>query len=125
MSEYVDIRTSTADIISIASRLRSQGAALEQAATGTGNEIEQLENRAETFPPDQFTDQFLEKYHAPTEYTVGERTLQGPANAAVRATAAEMGRRLSDVGGWVGQAMFSYAAENEQNATDISNAPRG
>jgi hypothetical protein len=125
MSEYVDIRTSAAAIISIASGLRAQGAALESAATDLGGEIERLENRAETFPSDQFSDQFKEKYHTPTEYSVGDQTVQGPANVAVRATATEMGRRLSDVGDWVGEAMFSYTAENEQNATDIANAPRG
>jgi hypothetical protein len=125
MSNYVEIGTSVTDIISIANRLRQRGADLESAASDASTEIEHQEGRGETFPSDKFTDPFLEIYHASTEYGQGDDVVSGTTNVAIRATAAEMGRKLGEIGDWVGQAMFTYTAQNEGNASDIASAPNG
>ena len=125
MSNYVEIGTSIADIISIANRLRQQGAGLESAVSDVSTDIEHQEGRGETFPPDRFTNEFLRNYHASVEYSQGEDVVSGTTNVAIRATAADMARKLGEVGDWVGQAMFTYAAQNEGNASDIASAPNG
>jgi len=51
--------------------------------------------------------------------------VHGTTNVAIRATAVEMGHKLSEIGDWVGQAMFTYTAQNEGNASDIASAPNG
>src|SRR5687768_2814316 len=118
MSSYVEIGSSIADIISIANRLRVRGEDLASAASDASAEIMDQEGRQETFPPDRFTNEFLRNYHASAEYSVGDEVTTGPTNGAIRATAVEMGHKLRDVGDWVGQAMFTYAAQNEGNASD-------
>ena len=125
MSNFVEIGTSITDIIGIANRLRVRGEDLAGAASDAGSAIAAQEGRQETFPSDKFTDQFLPIYHAPTEYGQGDAVRTGPTNEAIRATAVEMGHKLNEVGDWVGQAMFTYAAQNEGNASDIASAPNG
>jgi hypothetical protein len=125
MSNFVEIGTSVADIISIANRLRVRGEDLAGAVSDASSDIEAQEGRQETFPRDKFTDQFLPHYHASTEYGVGDEVRSGPTNEAIRATAVEMGHKLTEVGDWVGQAMFTYSAQNEGNASDIASSPNG
>jgi hypothetical protein len=125
MSNYVEIGTSVTDIISLANRLRQRGADLESMVSDASTEIEHQEGRGETFPPDRFTREFLANYHASAEYGQGDEVMSGTVNVAIRATAAEMGRKLGEVGDWVGQAMFTYTAQNEGNASDIASAPNG
>jgi hypothetical protein len=125
MSNFVEIGTSVADIISIANRIRVRGEELAGAASDASTDIETQEGRGETFPSDKFTDPFLEIYHASTEYGQGDEVVHGTTNVAIRATAVEMGHKLSEIGDWVGQAMFTYTAQNEGNASDIASAPNG
>lgn len=120
MGEYVDISTSPADLISIANGLRSQGERLAAAMRASAADIERLEGRAETFPRDDFTNGFLEKYHDLTEQSQGHHV---PANEAVRNSAVDMGTKLTKIGDFVAGAMFAYTGADEENATDISNGP--
>lgn len=115
MSSYVNIGTSAADIISIANDLRSQGRTLNDTMKTAIQRVEDGENDAGTFPPDEFTDTFLENYHKPTEGS------NEPANAAVRKAATSVGDGMVSLGDYVANAMFSYLGQDIDSGTDISN----
>lgn len=119
VSEFVEIRTSVADILGIANRLRSQGTDLAETMGTTAEEITALENHPETLPPDDFTDQFTAKYHAPVD---GADGVSLPANEAVKQGTIEMGKALSELGASVVTAMWAYSGQDDENATDVSNA---
>lgn len=121
MSEFVEIRTSVADILGIANRLRSQGTDLTEALRTTTRQITELENHPETLPPDDFTDQFTVKYHAPVESTDGTSL---PANDAVKQGAIAMGEAMTELGDSVVTAMWAYSGQDDENAGDVSGAYR-
>jgi hypothetical protein len=116
MSSYVSIGTSAADIISIANDLRGQGRALNETMKTAIQRVEDGENDAGTFPPDEFTNTFLENYHKPVEGGGGEG-----ANAAVRKAATSVGDGMVSLGDYVANAMFSYQGQDIDSGDDISN----
>lgn len=119
MSEFVEIRTSVADILGIANRLRTQGTELAGAMRTATGEITALETHPETLPPDDFTDQFTAKYHAPVEGTAGPSL---PANEAVKQGMVAMGEALTEIGDSVVTAMWAYSGQDDENAADVSRA---
>jgi hypothetical protein len=120
MSEFVEIRTSVADIIGIANGLRGRGESLTDAVTATTEQIREKEGGRETFPPDDFTTPFLQNYHTPAEDTQGNPM---PANEAVTSSARHMGSELSRLADSVSDAMWSYGATDDASGADISDTP--
>lgn len=119
MSEFVEIKTSVADIMSIANRLKAQGDGLAESMRGTTSEITALENHPETLPPDDFTNEFTSKYRAPVDGVDG---VSLPANEAVKEGAIAMGEAMTRMGDSVVTAMWAYSGQDDENATDVSSA---
>lgn len=117
MSEYVEIRSSPAEIMSIANGLRGQGEALRGEVSGTNGEILARESSADTLPSDQFTDSFLVNYQQAAPGVDGVTTT---ANVAVRQSAAYCARKLIEIGDFVGAAMVNYGATDEESGEDIA-----
>ena len=120
MSEFVEIKTSVAEIIGIANDLRGRGESLTDAVEGTVGRITELEKGRETFPPDDFTASFLPNYHVPSQDTQGNDL---PGNEAVASSAVHMGAELGRIADTVTNAMFSYGATDENSGADISDTP--
>ena len=119
MSNYVEIRTSTADIIGIANQIRDQGQTLADNVRGAVEHVTTHEHDGGTFPPDEFTNRFLENYHKPVE---GDGHSL-PTNEAVKQNATQMGQAMKSMGDFVANAMFSYEGQDMDNADDIGNTP--
>lgn len=117
MSEYVEIRTSPAEIMSIANGLRGQGEDLRDAVSDHNREIMAREMRDDIFPPDQFTTGFLTNYHQDAPGADGTTTT---ANVAVRQSAAYCGSKLIQIGEFVGTAMMNYGATDDESGEDIA-----
>jgi hypothetical protein len=120
MSEFIEIRTSVAEIIGIANGLRSRGEALADTVSSTAEQIRQKEAGPQTFPPDDFTNQFRPNYEAPAEDTQGKPL---SANRAVTSSAHHMGTELSRLADGVSDAMWSYGATDDASGEDLSNTP--
>ena len=114
MSNYVNIGPSAADIISIANDLRGQGRTLNDTMKTAIQRVEDGENDAGTFPPDEFTNTFLENYHKPPEGS------SDPANAAVKKAATTVGDGMVSLGEYVANAMFSYQGQDIDSGDDIA-----
>lgn len=121
MSEFVEIKTSVADIIGIANGLRSRGESLADAVEATTLQIRELEDGRETFPPDDFTNSFLPNYRTDAQDTTGTSMT---ANLAVTSSAHHMGTELSRIADTVSDAMWSYGATDDAGGADISSTPR-
>jgi hypothetical protein len=121
MSEYVEIRSSAADILNIANRLRNQGTTLNETLTATANRITGIEEHPETLPPDKFTDGFTKSYLSPVE---GADGVTSTANEAVKQSAVQMGTVLKQMGDSVVNAMWAYSGTDDDNATDVNSANR-
>lgn len=121
MGEYVEIGSGVADMISAANGLRAQGDALAEQMRTTGRNLSEMEQRQETFPPDDFTREFLKTYHATTQDSQGNSTT---VNLAVRHSAVDMGTKLAEIGAFVAEAMVTYTGTDEANASGITAAPR-
>jgi hypothetical protein len=119
MGEYVEIRTSPAEIMGIANGIRGQGEQLSGDVGDISQEIAERENRADTFPPDQFTDDFVAKYKQDVPGADGKTTA---ANEAVRASAEYCGTKLVEIGDFVGRAMVNYGATDDESGQDIAGA---
>jgi len=117
MGEYVEIKSSPAEIMSIANGLRSQGESLRSTVSDINNEVRERENRPDTFPPDQFTDGFLVNYKQAAPGVDGVTTT---ANVAVRQSAAYCARKLIEIGDFVGAAMMNYGATDDESGEDIA-----
>ena len=120
MSNFVEIRSSPAEIISIATGLRSRGAELTSAVSGICHEIVSQENEPKTFPSDQFTDPFVAEYKKVADATDGKGH---PANEAVRLGAVYCGTKLTEIGDFVNKAMVNYETGDQQGATEINQTP--
>ena len=120
MSNFVEIRSSPAEIINIANGLRSSGAALTSAVSDICHEIVAQEREPKTFPSDQFTDPFLAQYEKVADSTDGDGH---PANMAVRLGAVYCGTKLTEIGDFVNKAMVNYEAGDQQGATEINQTP--
>lgn len=122
MGEYVEIKTGVGEIINIANGLRSRGLRLRSGAQSANGEITRLEGGPETLPAnDDFAQTFLVKYQEPVPATDGGEV---GANEAVRRSAEDMGTKLIEIGDFVAGGMFAYNAGDDDNAADITNAPR-
>jgi hypothetical protein len=122
MGEYVEIKTGVGEIINIANGLRSRGQRLHSGAQSTNEEIARLERGSETLPQnDDFAQQFLSRYQEPVPATDGREV---GANEAVRKSAEDMGTKLIEIGDFVAGGMFAYSAGDDDNAANITNAPR-
>ncbi|GAA0479045.1 hypothetical protein Aca07nite_68360 [Actinoplanes capillaceus] len=121
MSNFVEIRSSPAEIISIATGLSNRGADLVTAVSGICHEIEAQEREPKTFPSDQFTDPFVAQYKKVADATDGDGH---PANEAVRLGAAYCGTKLTEIGDFVNKAMVNYEAGDQQGATEINQSAR-
>ncbi|MFI1988198.1 hypothetical protein [Actinoplanes sp. NPDC020271] len=120
MGEFVEIRTSPAEIINIARSLRDKGEALEQAAKRHSIDIEAREKREDVFPAgDEFSNQFEPQYHGATTDVTGAGST---ANLALRAAAEFCGAQLKTIGDYVASAMASYDVTDQQSGTDIAKA---
>jgi hypothetical protein len=116
MSNFVQISTSVADILSLASGLRAQGKTLTDGMKPLLASIEALERDGETFPPDEFTSTFLGLYHQ--EVDAGDGT-KLPASEAVKQSAGSVGAALTGIADYVATAMWNYQGTDEDSATDI------
>jgi hypothetical protein len=117
MSEYVQIGTSIADIISIANGLKTQGEALTGAMRTSIANIEAAERDPETFPHDEFTDRFLDNYHKLIPTGDGS-TLE--ANQAIKQSAAGLGAAMTSMAEYVANAMWTYQGQDDDNAGQIA-----
>lgn len=117
MPEYVEIAGGVGEILAIANGLRGRGETLADAVAGVNREIEAHEQRADTFPSDQFTDPFLATYRQAAPAADGHDV---PANQAVRDSAAYCARKLADIGGYVATAMVNYDATDQDGGADIA-----
>jgi hypothetical protein len=111
MSEFVQIASSPAEIMAIASRLRRTGNDLAEKAVTMGRNLKTAEDNPRAMPSDQFSDEFLKHYH--------QDTGAGPANQAVRDSAVQAGKALAGIGESVFSAMANYSATDEESGTDI------
>ncbi|GAA2666785.1 hypothetical protein [Actinoplanes palleronii] len=119
MGEFVQIRTSPADIVTIANSIRSRGEALERAVAAHLPAIEERERREKTFPPDEFTGDFHEQY---TAAATGVRGTPSTVNQAVREAALFCAEQLTHIGEYVAGAMATYDVTDQQGGADIAAA---
>lgn len=117
MSNFVEIKSSPAEIIGIATGISQRGSELASTVTEINQAITDHENRAKTFPSDQFTDGFTKEYWKHVEAADGKTH---PANEAVRVGALYCGTKLTEIGDFVNQAMVNYEASDQQGADDIA-----
>ncbi len=121
MSEFVEIKTSAADIISAANRLRAKGDELQRTIAAINTDIMRQESAGETLPPDKFTDEFRKKYDAPVTDTKGEFVA---THVAVRLSAIHAAYELEKLGEAVSKAMVNYSVTDDDSGTDIAATPR-
>ena len=119
MSNFVDITSSPAEIISIANGISARGGDLTAEITEINQAIVAHELDPRTFPSDQFTDGFTKEYGREVEGADGTKQ---PANEAVRAGALYCGTKLTEIGDFVSQAMVNYEASDQQGGADIASA---
>ncbi|SCE91869.1 hypothetical protein GA0070216_103125 [Micromonospora matsumotoense] len=118
MSSFVEIRTSVADILGIANRLRFAGQSMSTTMDGKLQAITALEAAPGTLPPDEFTVEFLKTYHKSVEVSGGGQQM----NEAVKTTVPKLGEAMDKLGAYVADAMWSYTGTDDDNATDIDRA---
>lgn len=119
MGEYVEIRTSVADILNIANGLQAKGDALTSSLNPLLTAITTIESHPETLPKDEFTDGFLTNYESLVP--AGDGTTL-TANEAVKTSARQFGPALTDIGKAVAKAMWSYSGADDDNAADVRDA---
>jgi hypothetical protein len=117
MSNFVEIKSSPAEIISIANGIHSKGTDLISAVSQINRDIVEHENKPDTFPSDQFTDGFTKEYWKVVEAADGK---MHPSNEAVRVGAEYCGTKLTEIGDFVNQAMVNYEASDQQGGDDIA-----
>jgi hypothetical protein len=116
MGEYVDIKSSPDEIISIANGLHARGEELKKAVEGINGDIKQHEGRQETFPPDKFTAEFRKHYDQAVPGADGKTV---PAHEAIQQSALYCGEKLSEIGEFVNKAMTNYGVTDIQSGDDI------
>lgn len=117
MAEYVEIRSSPGEIIRIADSLGQRGESLAKDAGNINREIGEREDRAETFPVDQFTEPFLVHYHQQVPGADGHSV---SANVAVQQSAVYCGEKLAEIGNIVNKAMTNYEATDDDSGDSIA-----
>jgi hypothetical protein len=119
MGNYVQIKTSVAELLGIANDLQIKGDAMTTSMQGAIAKVKALEEHPETFPPDEFSDPFLVNYHKPVK---GADGTEQPANHAVQGGALKMGEALGNLGQHVENAMWGYTGTDDENASGIAGA---
>lgn len=117
MGEYVNIKSSPGEIISIANGIRGKGEDLVRTVEGVNRDIDMHERKGETFPSDQFTDAFKKHYDQQVPAADGGTM---PANQAIQESAVYCGKKLIDIGDFVNTAMTNYTATDDQSGDDIA-----
>jgi hypothetical protein len=117
MSEYVQIRSSPAELMGIANQISGRGQELADRVGALNDAIRAHDNESEAYPSDQFSDPFKDKYHQPTVDSSGKPTT---AADAVQQSALYCGNKLSEIGDFVGTAMMNYGATDDESGADIS-----
>lgn len=115
MADYVEIRTSVADLLSTANGLRLKGEELTSAMRTAIGRVEMLDGPA-TFPPDEFTNEFTKQYYKAVPASDGGTTAQ---NVAVRDSAKMLGTGMINLGQFVADAMWSYQATDDDSGRDL------
>lgn len=119
MSNYVEIKSSPGEIISIANGIRSKGTDLQAQIAGINADIVAHETDGKSLTPDpEFTAPFrTNTYDLPVPGADGKTV---PAHEAVRASAAYCAEKLVAIGDFVAGAMVNYQATDEQGGDDIA-----
>lgn len=116
MGEYVDIKSSPGEIISIADGIRARGEDLKKTVDGINHDIKEHEARQETFPPDKYTNEFRKHYD---QLVPGADGKELPAHEAIQQSALFCGEKLREIGELVNQAMTNYEVTDVQSGDDI------
>jgi|ADGO01.1.fsa_nt_gi hypothetical protein len=121
MANYLEIH-GVFNLLNAASRMTSRGDALRGELADLMRDIEAAEQDPGTFPPDEFTEQFLKQYHEVQEDA-------GPANEAVRRFVAGvpgseeevgLGGVLSQFGSIATNAAWAYSSNDDEGARNIN-----
>lgn len=118
-SNYVRISSSVADILMIANNLRGQGRSLKDKLQPVIWDITTLEGDPDTFPRDDFTNDFMKNYEKDVPDNKGDSM---PTNVAVKMSALSIGDGLIGMGDFVAGAMWNYQGQDDDNAQDIGSA---
>ncbi|MFJ6198355.1 hypothetical protein [Micromonospora sp. NPDC092111] len=119
MSNFVEIKSSVADILGIANRLRVNGQSLSATMDGKLGAVSGMESAPGTLPRDEFTEEFLKTYHKSVEVAGGGGQQM---NEAIKDTVPKLGVAMDQLGKYVADAMWSYTGTDDDNATDIDRA---
>jgi hypothetical protein len=120
VAEYVEISTSIADIINIATSISSQGETLHDAMGTAISEIERLERLPQTFGDDDYKTSFFKTYQ---NLVPGADGKQVPANEAVKGSGRDIGGAMQSMGDYVADVMWSYQGQDEDNGKSIASTP--
>jgi hypothetical protein len=102
------------EVLAAAREIQSQGEALEKAMkTALGN-IVKAENAGDVFPPDEFTDKFLDVYKKPTE--------AGLLNDAIKKNVEALGPTMKEFGQYLVGGMWTTAGTDHESGSDIAKA---
>ena len=121
MSDYVDIKTSIADLLTAASGLSTLGSSLTERLKPLLADVAARDTPA-LFPSDSFSDPFTESYWEPIK-AGDDSTL--PKNEAVRTSAAGVGEAMQGLADYVTQVMWMYKAADDDSASGIAGAGGG
>ena len=111
------------NLLNTANRMMGEGETISGELAELMEAVKAAEQDPGTFPPDEFTREFLKSYHGEQEGA------SGPANEAVRryvagASGSEdepgLGGMLSHFGSVASNAMWTYSANDETGAGDIN-----
>ncbi|MGH3681948.1 MAG: hypothetical protein ACRDT2_17065 [Natronosporangium sp.] len=125
MPDHLELSGGAFELISAANRMITQGELTRSAMASAMSAVEAAEDDPGTFPPDEFTREFLAN-----SYHVVPEGADLPASQAVKQHVAGGGGGDDDVGGVGGalaefgqeiaNAMWGYSATDDDNATNIS-----
>jgi hypothetical protein len=119
MSEYVQITSSPAELMGIASQISGRGQQLSDRVKALNDAIHTHDNESAVYPSDQFSDPFKAKYQQPTVDSEGKPSI---ASEAVKDSASYCGKKLGEIGDFIGTAMMNYGATDDQSGADITQA---
>jgi hypothetical protein len=119
MSNFVEIKSSVADILGIANRLRASGQSLTSTIGGNLAAVSGMESAPGTLPRDEFTEEFLKTYHKSVEVSGGGAQ---PMTDAIKDSVPKLGEAMDRLGKYVVDAMWSYSGADDDSATQINRA---
>ncbi|MER7440714.1 hypothetical protein [Micromonospora avicenniae] len=120
MSNFVEIKSSVADIIGIANHLSSSGISISSTMQVKLAAVTAMENAQGTLPRgDEFVEEFLKTYHKSIEAPDGGAQ---PMNEAVKASMPKLGEAMTQLGKYAADAMWSYTGVDDDNRNQINRA---